>query len=122
MDELEKLKRENIAQKDKINQLIAENEELKIDRWRLNNLLEDENTPNPWDLDCITNVFKWSPQFRKLLNFNSQEDFPDVAESWVNRLHPYDRQRTLDEFQKHINDKSGKYPYEVYYQILPNGY
>ena len=26
------------------------------------------------------------------------------------------------EFEKHIKDKSGKYPYDVYYLILPNGY
>jgi len=122
MDEMERLKKENTALKHKMEQLLAENEELKIDQWRLNNLLEDENTPNPWDLDCITNVFKWSPQFRKLLNFKSQAEFPDVAESWINRLHPDDRQRTLDEFERHIGDKTGKYPYDVYYQILPNGY
>lgn len=115
MEELERLKKENAALK-------AANEELKVDQWRLNNLLEDEHTPCPWDLDCITNVFKWSPQFRKLLNYKSSEEFPDVAESWVNRLHPHDRQRTLDEFEKHISDKSGQYPYDVYYQILPNGY
>jgi len=122
MDELGKLKEENAALKNAMTQLITENEELKIDQWRLHNLLEDENTPNPWDLDCITNVFKWSPQFRKLLNYKSQEEFPDVAESWINRLHPDDRQRTLDEFEKHIGDKTGRCPYDVFYQILPNGY
>jgi len=122
MNELEILKQENVKLKQENERLAAEIEELKLDHWRLNNLMEDENTPSPWDLDCITNVFKWSPQFRKLLNFKSEEDFPDVAESWINRLHPHDRQRTLDEFEKHISDKSGQYPYDVYYQILPNGY
>ena len=122
MNELEKLRNENTALKHEVERLAAENEVLKIDQWRLNNLLTDENTPNPWDLDCITNVFKWSPQFRKLLNFKSQAEFPDVAESWINRLHPDDKQRTLDEFQKHIKDETGNYPYDVYYQILPNGY
>ena len=122
MDELVKLKNENAALKNEVDRLLAENVGLKIDQWRLNNLLEDENTPNPWDLDCNTNVFRWSPQFRKLLNFKNEEDFPDVAESWSDRLHPDDKQRTLDEFGKHIADKSGKYPYDVFYQILPNGY
>jgi len=122
MDELNKVKMENEELKNELNRLSAENEELRIDQWRLNNLLEDENTPNPWDLDCITNVFKWSPQFRKLLHYKSQEEFPDVAESWINRLHPDDRQRTLDEFDRHIKDKTGRYPYDVFYQILPKGY
>jgi len=122
MDELKKLKEEITELKREVDRLAVENEELKVDQWRLNNLLEDENTPNPWDLDCITNVFKWSPQFRRLLNYKTQAEFPDVAESWINRLHPDDKQRTLDEFQKHIKDETGNYPYDVYYQILPNGY
>jgi len=81
MDELEILKNEIATLQHEVDRLLAENEELKIDQWRLKNLLEDENTPNPWDLDCRTNVFKWSPQFRHLLNFKSQAEFPDVAES-----------------------------------------
>jgi len=122
MNELERLIKENAELKQENERLVEEIEKLKLDQWRLNNLMEDENTPSPWDLDCITNVFKWSPQFRKLLNYKSEEDFPNVAESWINRLHPHDRQRTLDEFEKHISDKSGQYPYDVYYQILPNGF
>ena len=122
MEDLEKLKKKNVALKHEVDRLAAENAELKVDRWRLNNLMDDENTPCPWDLDCVTNVFKWSPQFRKLLNYKNEEDFPDVAESWINRLHPHDRKRTLAEFEKHIADKTGQYPYDVYYQILPNGY
>ena len=61
MGELDELKIQNSALLEEIEQLRAENEELRVDQWRLMNLLNDENTPCPWDLDCKTNVFKWSP-------------------------------------------------------------
>ncbi|MGY3309800.1 PAS domain S-box-containing protein [Pantoea ananatis] len=82
-----------------------------------------------WDLQIINgdplhpnNVFWWSPQFRKLLGFETVEEFPDVIDSWASRLHPDDSQHTLDAFIKHLNDHSGATGYDVEYRVkLKNG-
>lgn len=82
-----------------------------------------------WDLQIINgdplhpnNVFWWSPQFRKLLGFDTVEEFPDVIDSWASRLHPDDSQHTLDAFIKHLNDHSGATGYDVEYRVkLKNG-
>lgn len=82
-----------------------------------------------WDLQIINgdplhpnNVFWWSPQFRKLLGFETVEEFPDVIDSWASRLHPDDSQHTLGAFIKHLNDHSGATGYDVEYRVrLKNG-
>ncbi|WP_163013138.1 PAS domain-containing protein, partial [Pseudomonas viridiflava] len=48
-----------------------------------------------------------------LLGFNDERDFPNVLASWADRLHPEDKQATLDAFARHLNDKTGRTPYKV---------
>ena len=64
------------------------------------------------------NVFWWSPQLRKLLGFETVEEFPDVIDSWASRLHPDDSQNTLDAFVKHLNDHAGETGYDVECRIM----
>lgn len=59
----------------------------------------------------------WSPQFRKLLGYNNEQDFPNVASSWTDSLHPEDKQRALDSFKAHLDDYSGKTPYAMEYRL-----
>ncbi|TDV65741.1 methyl-accepting chemotaxis sensory transducer with Pas/Pac sensor [Pseudomonas sp. LP_7_YM] len=73
-----------------------------------------------WDMEVVAgdpvnpkNRFWWSQQFRRLLGFNDERDFPNVLASWADRLHPQDKQATLDAFARHLNDKSGQTPYKV---------
>lgn len=77
-----------------------------------------------WDLDIIggnplnpDNVFWWSPQFRKLLGFETVEEFPDVMDSWASRLHPEDKQAALDAFVSHLMDFSGKTGFDIEYRL-----
>jgi len=77
-----------------------------------------------WDLDIIDgdplnpdNVFWWSPQFRKLLGFETVEEFPDVMGSWASRLHPEDKQAALDAFVSHLMDFSGKTGFDIEYRL-----
>ncbi len=77
-----------------------------------------------WDLDIIggnplnpDNVFWWSPQFRKLLGFETIEEFPDVMDSWASRLHPDDKQTALDAFVSHLMDFSGKTGFDIEYRL-----
>ena len=77
-----------------------------------------------WDMSVIAgdpvnpqNEFWWSPQFRQMLAFRDELDFPNVLDSWAARLHPRDKDRILTAFAAHLNDHSGKTPYDVEYQL-----
>ncbi|PKO56951.1 MAG: chemotaxis protein [Betaproteobacteria bacterium HGW-Betaproteobacteria-21] len=60
----------------------------------------------------------WSDQFRKLLGFNDAAEFPDVLDSWAQRLHAQDRDTALNAFAAHLNDRSGNTPYDVTYRLV----
>ncbi len=77
-----------------------------------------------WDLAVVAgdpvnpkNAFWWSPQFRRLLGFENETDFPDVFDSWSSRLHPEDKDKTIDAFARHLTDKSGRTGYDVTYRL-----
>ena len=82
-----------------------------------------------WDMDVVAgdpvnpdNVFIWSDEFRRMLGFVNENDFPNRLNSWSDRLHPEDKQRTLDAFSRHLMDYSGKTPYNLEYRLkLKNG-
>ncbi|RXT00079.1 PAS domain-containing protein [Ammoniphilus sp. CFH 90114] len=83
----------------------------------------------PWDMTVVAgdvvnpnNEFWWSPQFRRTLGFKDETDFPNVMSSWSNRLHPEDAERALKAFAEHLNDYSGKTPFDIDYRLcLKNG-
>jgi len=63
------------------------------------------------------NPFWWSDQFRRLLGFRGEHDFPNVLSSWASRLHPDDRESTLAAFGRHLADRTGRTPYDVTYRL-----
>ncbi len=78
-----------------------------------------------WDMEVIdndpinpSNIFTWSPEFRRMLGFEGKEDFPDVLSSWSERLHPEDKNRVLWAFASHLMDRSGKTPYDLEYRLI----
>lgn len=77
-----------------------------------------------WDMEVIAgdpvnprNPFWWSPQFRRLLGFETVEEFPDVLESWSSRLHPEDKEAALKAFSDHINDRTGHTIYDTTFRL-----
>ena len=82
-----------------------------------------------WDMDVVggdpvnpNNTFVWSNDFRKMVGFTNETDFPNKLNSWSDRLHPEDKERTLNAFATHLTDVSGKTPYDVKYRLqLKNG-
>lgn len=77
-----------------------------------------------WDMEVIAgdpvnpkNPFWWSPQFRRLLGFETVEEFPDVLDSWASRLHPEDKAYSIDAFQAHLLDRTGKTPFDIEYRL-----
>lgn len=63
------------------------------------------------------NAFTWSSEFRKMLGYESEDDFPNVLESWANRLHPDHKDATLKAFADHLNDYSGQTIYDIEYML-----
>ena len=59
----------------------------------------------------------WSPEFRRLIGYESESDYPDVVQSWSDRLHPDDVEPTFAAFGGHLTDKSGKARYNVVYRL-----
>ncbi len=60
---------------------------------------------------------EWSPEFRRMVGFTDENDFPNKLESWSDRLHPDDRERVLKEFNDTISDYSGAKNYDVEYRF-----
>lgn len=77
-----------------------------------------------WDMSVLAgdplnpkNEFWWSQQFRTLQGFESEADFPNVLESWVSQLHPEDKDKALGAFAAHLNDRSGRTPFDMKYRL-----
>jgi PAS domain S-box-containing protein len=78
-----------------------------------------------WDMEVVqhdpvntSNSFIWSDEFRHMIGYTDESDFPNLLSSWSDLLHPEDKEATLEAFTKHILDKTGKTPYNVEYRLL----
>jgi methyl-accepting chemotaxis protein len=71
------------------------------------------------DADALhpKSVWTWSPEFRRLLGFSSEQDFPNVCQSWSDRLHPDDAPPTFAAFAAHLTDRTGTARYDVTYRL-----
>ncbi|MES2830504.1 MAG: PAS domain-containing protein [Pseudomonadota bacterium] len=87
-------------------------------------LVRDATTDGLWDMEInqadptsFTNPFWWSQQFRRLLGYRNERDFPNVLSSWAGLLHPEDADKTIAAFGAHMNDRTGNTPYDVTYRL-----
>jgi PAS domain S-box-containing protein len=69
------------------------------------------------DLSNPNNTFIWSDEFRQMLGFKDESEFPNITSSWSDRLHPDDREATLNAFAEHLLDTTGHTPYNVEYRL-----
>ena len=60
---------------------------------------------------------RWSDTMRRMLGFESTADFPDVIQSWSDRLHPDDKAFVMKEFYETVQDYSGRKTYDVEYRL-----
>ena len=86
------------------------------------NILHEMLHSGMWTMDFnergeMTDVF-WSGEFRRMLGYESEEDFPNVLESWSDLLPEDDRERVLKEYNDTISDYTGQKTYDVEYQLL----
>jgi len=99
------------------------NEELESMKTRFE-LIRMATADGTWDMVVNhadpanpSNPFWWSDQFRRLLGFRNENDFPNVLSSWASRLHHEDREPTLAAFGRHLSDRTGRTPYDVTYRL-----
>ena len=55
--------------------------------------------------------------FAACLGFQDEAGFPNVVQSWSDRLHPEDAARTFKTFQAALDDRSGRTPYDITYRL-----
>jgi two-component system sensor histidine kinase/response regulator len=67
-----------------------------------------------WDHDPATGEMWFSDRFRELLGYSNEQEYPNVAESWSDGLHPDDREATLQAFASHLESDV---PYDVEYRL-----
>ncbi len=61
--------------------------------------------------------WQWSPEFRRLIGYSNEAEFPNVCQSWSDKLHPDDVPGTFAAFGGHLTDKSGNARYDVTYRL-----
>ncbi len=59
----------------------------------------------------------WSPEFRRLIGYETEAEYPNVVQSWSDRLHPDDVAATFAAFVGHMADRSGRSRYDVTYRL-----
>ena len=80
----------------------------------------DKITDGFWIWNTKTNVEYYSPEFRKSLGFDNEQDFPNVPESWQNQIISKDAERGLDAYYKHLEDPDYPYFLDVTYRKKGN--
>ena len=82
---------------------------LNMGLWDMNIILEDPLNPN--------NIMIFSPEYRNLIGYSDENDFPNLVGSWLDGLHPEDKERTVNAGAAHLFDFSGQTPYDVEYRF-----
>lgn len=83
--------------------------DIKMGLWDMT--VEGGDVTNP------SNPFEWSQDFRSMLGFTDESDFPNKLDSWSNLLHPDHKEITLQAFSDSLKDASGMTIYDVEYQL-----
>ena len=64
----------------------------------------------------------WSAEFRRLCGYRTEAEYPNVMQSWSDRLHPDDVPHVFAAFVAHLQDKTGKTHYDATYRLkMPDG-
>ena len=93
-----------------LNKLNAVVKATKIGLWDVAIVNNDPTNPE--------NIFSWSDEFRYMLGYTNEIDFPNTADSYYDRLHPDDLEKASTAIIKHLSDKTGKTPYDIEYRLM----
>ena len=68
-------------------------------------------------IDDPNSPMVYSDQFKKILGFNGSNDFPDIMQSWIVRIHPDDVGAASEAMAKQLSDPSGTTVFDMEYRI-----
>jgi len=105
--ELRRVQEKNELQLKKLNAVVNAT---KIGLWEVTIVNNDPIHP--------LNTFLWSDEFRYMLGYSNEIDFPNTADSYFDKLHPEDKDLALQAILNHLNDKTGNTPYDLDYRLL----
>lgn len=60
----------------------------------------------------------WTDDFRKMVGYEDEEDFPNRLESWSDLLHEEEKEGVLKEYWDTVRDYTGEKTYDVQYRLL----
>ncbi len=69
------------------------------------------------DIANPENPFWYSEQFRKLLGFHGEQDFPNAANSYSDRIHEQDRNRVMEQILNYVKKGVKQSPIQMEYRI-----
>ena len=99
----------NIEQEDKRKQV---EEALRVTSERLE-LAMDAGEHGFWDWNIDTNEVFFSPRYYTMLGYENKE-LPMVLDTWINLMHPEDRETIVPEVQKYAENAE---PYEIEFRL-----
>ncbi|MCL2662203.1 MAG: ATP-binding protein [Oscillospiraceae bacterium] len=102
----------------------SEHRQNEIQLTKLNLVVQSEGI-GLWDLVIQktdpfnpANINVYSDQFRHLIGYSDEKDFPDILSSWADKLHPDDAEKTFNAFKAHLYDTTGNTPFNCEYRLL----
>ena len=69
------------------------------------------NQDGLWDYNPLTGHSFYSLRWKEMLGY-TEEEIPHRFEEWFSRIHPEDREKTLENFQKHLKGETLSYENE----------
>ena len=97
----------NYTEADMVNEVELLQEALGSGAW---NMTFDQNGE-------FTSV-NWSHVFRRMIGFKDESDFPNEFSSFVDRLHPDDRERVVNQYWNAVKDYTNRTIYDTEYKFL----
>jgi len=120
-DQLDNLIKKTIVQQKELEQMLAHNQSQLT---KLNLMVKAANI-GLWDFEVQNddpfnplNPHTYTDNYRNLLGYTNEKDFPNVMGSWRSIVHPDDAERVTDSFRNHLFDLSGGTPYREEYRML----
>lgn len=91
------------------------------DRDKAFRLIHETLNSGMWRMDfdsegkmCSVN---WSNELRNMIGYESEQDFPNVLESWSEKIHPEDKEATLKDYYDTIDDYTGQKTHDADYRM-----
>ena len=100
-------------------------EEMRYSNTRYS-LINAVMTEAPWDMEVDQNAespmtarnnYWWSDQYRHMLGFKDEHDFPNIMSSWTNLLHPDDVKYAQQDMSDYLMDFSGRAEYHSTFRM-----